>query len=249
MEVYAAQIDRMDQGIGRILAALEETGQLDNTLVIFLADNGACAEDIPEGVTIDELVDKLMIAKANTRKGEPVHFGNDPYADAGPREHLPELRHGLGQPVEHAVPPLQALDPRRRHRDAADRALAARHQGEGRPAPRAGLPARHHGDDRRRDRRDLSQGVRRQRDPALEGESLVPAFARAYGGRGPMFWEHEGNAAVRIGKWKLVRNIPGRGSSTTWRPTAPSCTTSPRSIRSGWATWRRSTRPGRSAAA
>src|SRR3546814_5810876 len=36
MEVYASQIDRMDQGIGRILAALEETGQLDNTLVIFL---------------------------------------------------------------------------------------------------------------------------------------------------------------------------------------------------------------------
>ena len=32
MEVYAAQIDRMDQGIGRIVAALEETGQLDNTL-------------------------------------------------------------------------------------------------------------------------------------------------------------------------------------------------------------------------
>ena len=56
MEVYAAQIDRMDQGIGRILAALEKNGQLDNTLVIFLADNGACAEDIPGGVTIDELV-------------------------------------------------------------------------------------------------------------------------------------------------------------------------------------------------
>ena len=57
MEVYAAQIDRMDQGIGRIVAALEETGQLDNTLIIFLSDNGACAEDIPEGVTARELVD------------------------------------------------------------------------------------------------------------------------------------------------------------------------------------------------
>ena len=31
---------------------------------------------------------------------------------------------------------------------------------------------------------------------------------RAYGGRGPLFWEHEGNAAVRIGKWKLVRKYP-----------------------------------------
>ena len=46
MEVYAAQIDRMDQGIGRIVTALEETGQLDNTLILFLADNGGCAEEL-----------------------------------------------------------------------------------------------------------------------------------------------------------------------------------------------------------
>ena len=37
MEVYAAMIDRMDQGIGRIVAELKKTGQLDNTLVLFLA--------------------------------------------------------------------------------------------------------------------------------------------------------------------------------------------------------------------
>ena len=64
--------------------ALERDGQLDDTLVIFLADNGACAEDIPEGVTIDELVDKLMIARSHTRSGEPVHFGNDPARMPGP---------------------------------------------------------------------------------------------------------------------------------------------------------------------
>src|SRR5699024_12137629 len=66
MEVYAAQIDNMDQGIGRILNALEETEQLDNTMIIFLSDNGACAEDIPEGVEVDELVNTLMIAKSHT---------------------------------------------------------------------------------------------------------------------------------------------------------------------------------------
>ena len=157
MEVYAAQIDRMDQGIGRILAALEKAGQLDNTVVIFLADNGACAEDIPEGVTIDELVNKLMIAKSHTRAGEPVHFGNDPGAHAGAGEHLSELRHSLGQPLEHAVPALQALDPRGRHLDAADRALAERHRRQGRHPPRARLPARHHGDDPRHHRHALSQ--------------------------------------------------------------------------------------------
>ncbi|HUP30866.1 MAG TPA: hypothetical protein VM122_11870, partial [Usitatibacter sp.] len=42
----------------------------------------------------------------------------------------------------------------------------------------------------------------------LEGHSLRPAFTKEQPSRPPMFWEHEGNAAVRIGKWKLVRNYP-----------------------------------------
>jgi len=44
MEVYAAMVDCMDQGIGRIIDKLEEKGEMDNTLIIFLSDNGACAE-------------------------------------------------------------------------------------------------------------------------------------------------------------------------------------------------------------
>lgn len=44
MAVYAAQIDRMDQGIGKIIKELKRTGEYDNTLIIFLSDNGACAE-------------------------------------------------------------------------------------------------------------------------------------------------------------------------------------------------------------
>ena len=44
MEIYAAMIDRMDQGIGKVIAELERTKQLDNTLIMFVADNGACAE-------------------------------------------------------------------------------------------------------------------------------------------------------------------------------------------------------------
>ncbi|MGA8328154.1 MAG: sulfatase-like hydrolase/transferase, partial [Mycobacterium sp.] len=41
MEVYAAMVDRMDQNIGRVIDYLTETGELDNTVVIFLSDNGA----------------------------------------------------------------------------------------------------------------------------------------------------------------------------------------------------------------
>ncbi len=48
MSVYAAMIDSMDQGIGRILAALDESKTADNTLVLFLSDNGGCSE-LPEG--------------------------------------------------------------------------------------------------------------------------------------------------------------------------------------------------------
>src|SRR5690606_38958956 len=43
MEIYAAIVDRMDQGIGRVLAALRESGIEDNTLVLFFSDNGGCA--------------------------------------------------------------------------------------------------------------------------------------------------------------------------------------------------------------
>ncbi|GAA4431205.1 arylsulfatase [Ravibacter arvi] len=46
MAVYAAMIDRMDRNIGKLLAQLKANGQLDNTLIIFLSDNGACAENV-----------------------------------------------------------------------------------------------------------------------------------------------------------------------------------------------------------
>jgi arylsulfatase len=45
MEVYAAAVDRMDQGIGKVIAELERTNQLDNTLIMFLSDNGGSAEE------------------------------------------------------------------------------------------------------------------------------------------------------------------------------------------------------------
>ncbi|MGH7227513.1 MAG: sulfatase-like hydrolase/transferase, partial [Gemmataceae bacterium] len=49
MTVYAAMVDRMDRNIGRVVADLRAHGQLDNTLILFLSDNGACAEWDPFG--------------------------------------------------------------------------------------------------------------------------------------------------------------------------------------------------------
>jgi arylsulfatase len=44
METHAAMVDRMDQGIGRVVEKLKETGEFENTVIIFLADNGASPE-------------------------------------------------------------------------------------------------------------------------------------------------------------------------------------------------------------
>ncbi|NQU54188.1 MAG: arylsulfatase [Bacteroidetes bacterium] len=44
MEAHAAMVDRMDQGIGRLIEKLKETGKFENTLILFLADNGASPE-------------------------------------------------------------------------------------------------------------------------------------------------------------------------------------------------------------
>ena len=166
MEVYAAQIDRMDQGIGRIIAALEETGQIDNTLIIFLSDNGACAEDIPQGVTARELVDQLMIAKAKTRKGEPVRFGNDPTLMPGGEDTYQSygtawanLSNTPFRLYKHWIHEGGIATP-------LHRALAVGHQGKRRPAAQSGPASGHHGDHRRRDRRDLSEGIQRQCHPA-----------------------------------------------------------------------------------
>ena len=208
MEVYAAQIDRMDQGIGRILGALEESGQLENTLVIFLSDNGACAEDIPDNLTVDELVDKLMIAKEHTRTGEPVHFGNDPSLMPGPENTYQSygrawanLSNSPFRLYKHWIHEGGISTPLIMHWPAGSgQRNAIRHTPGYLPDIMAtvldvtGTP--------------YPQEWQGQKIEPLEGHSLLPALSRELPSRPPMFWEHEGNAAVRIGKWKLVRKYP-----------------------------------------
>ena len=46
MAVYAAMIDRMDQNIGRLINTLKSNGQYENTMIVFISDNGACAETV-----------------------------------------------------------------------------------------------------------------------------------------------------------------------------------------------------------
>ena len=51
MEVYAAMVDSMDQGIGKIVDALETTNQFNNTLVCYMQDNGGYAEGWADGLS------------------------------------------------------------------------------------------------------------------------------------------------------------------------------------------------------
>ncbi len=69
METHAAMVDRVDQGIGKIIQKLKQTGELDNTLILFLSDNGASYErGYPPGFD----------RPGHKRNGEEIHYILDP---------------------------------------------------------------------------------------------------------------------------------------------------------------------------
>ena len=79
MEVYAAQVTAMDKGIGKIVAALEKSGRLENTLILFTIDNGGCHVEYTEDRKGDYL-------PSTTRDGRPVRPGNLPSIMPGPED-------------------------------------------------------------------------------------------------------------------------------------------------------------------
>jgi len=79
MEVYAAQIDRMDQGIGQIVDALARTGRLKNTLLMLTVDNGGC--HVEYGASR-----KGPFLNSRTRDGRPIKVGNTPEVMPGPED-------------------------------------------------------------------------------------------------------------------------------------------------------------------
>jgi putative membrane-bound dehydrogenase-like protein len=221
MEVYAAMIDCLDQGVGRIVEALEQTGQRDNTLILFLQDNGGCAETIgrtekmtrPDKPTLPPIpADAIRsdVRPKQTRAGMPMLAG--PGVLPGPEDtfiaygeawaNVSNTPFRLYKHWEHEggiATPLIANWPQG--------IPAARHnQLEKQPVHLIDLlatcvdlagaryPAERQG----------------QKVQPMEGVSLRPAFAGEPLRRGrPLFWEHEGNRAVRDGKWKLVSRHPG----------------------------------------
>ncbi|MGC9341537.1 MAG: arylsulfatase [Bacteroidales bacterium] len=217
MEVYAAMVDCMDQGIGRVVNAIERKGVRENTLIFYLQDNGGCAEEFGfsqkikpfyEEVPEDDLKpmgkderQKDMVPKY-TRDGRPVLVGRGltPGAD---NTYL-----GYGKPWANASNTPFRLYKRWVHEGGIATPLIVNWpkginvKNELRHQPShiidimatcievAGVnyPELYNGN----------------KIKPFEGVSLLPAFNNEKLKKRALYWEHEGNKAIRLGKFKLV---------------------------------------------
>lgn len=225
MEVFAAMIDSLDQGVGRIVDALRETGELDNTLILFLQDNGGCAElmgraagpnvvrERAERPTLAPLSDDAlqpdMIPK-QTRDGFPMRQGygvlpgaGDTYIGYG--EAWANVSNTPFREYKHWVHEGGVSSPLIAHWPAG--ISASRHRSlESQPAHLIDLMA-------------TCVELAGATYPSelsgrsilpMEGVSLVPALeGKPLGRKEPIFWEHEGNRALREGEWKIVSKHTG----------------------------------------
>lgn len=226
MEVYAAMIDCEDQGIGRIIDELKSTRLYENTLIMFLQDNGGCAEPMGRGVNpvasvtrgdsptlpllANDYLQPDMIPK-QTRDGYPMRQGYgvlpgtaDTYIGYG--RAWANVSNTPFREYKHWVHEGGISTPLIAHWPAGiGETLSGELQSQ--PAHLIDLmptildlagaehPQQYHGND------ILS----------LEGISLAPMFAGLDTKReSPLFWEHEGNRAVRDGQWKLVSKHRGK---------------------------------------
>ncbi|MBL9144583.1 MAG: arylsulfatase [Verrucomicrobiaceae bacterium] len=221
MEVFAAMIDCMDQGIGRVIETLKKNDQFDNTLILFLQDNGGCAEGMGRAGAFKQRADKPslpslandylqpdMIPK-QTRDGFPMRQGlgvmpggADTYIGYGkawanvsntPFREYKHWEHegGISTPLI-AHWPKGIANERHGKLDAQPghlidlMATCVDLSGASYPTEFKGNAIQ-----------------------PMEGISLVPAFeGKTLARTQPIFWEHEGNRAIRIGEWKLVSMHP-----------------------------------------
>lgn len=215
MEVYAAMIDRMDQGIGRMVGTLEKNGLLQNTLILFLQDNGGCQEGIGRQVqppksneqtfpVIAQDAIRLEVIPKQTRDGKAVKQGQG-ITPGGPNDYIAygeawaNVSNTPHREYKHFV-----------HEGGISTPLIA-HWPAGIPAVQRGKIETQPG--HLIDLMATCADVAGAKYPAefsgqkiqpMEGVSLVPALKGRGGETRSIFWEHEGNRAHRAGPWKLV---------------------------------------------
>jgi len=215
MQVYAAMIDIMDQGIGKIISTLEQKGMLDNTVIFYMHDNGGCAEpldsDQPEiELTAEQKIvhpfakDSIFVGKKQTytREGQFVRSGMGvmpgqantwvtygiEWANVSntPFKMYKHWTHegGIASPLIVYWPKGIKQKGTIQNQDAHLIDIMAT------CIDIAGIsyPTNYNG----------------YSIQPLEGKSLVGAFNNLPIHRDFIFWEHEGNRALKAGIWKIV---------------------------------------------
>ena len=199
MANYAAMVDRMDQNIGNLVKHLETEGDLENTLIIFLSDNGACQE----GGKLGGSADPYDIETWERTYGAPVSYG-DAWANASntPFRKYKHFTHegGIATPFIAHWP--NGIKPSSKwYRDSAYLVDLAPTFYE---LAGAEYPKTFEGN----------------AIPNLKGVSLTEAFkGKKLNRNEPLFFEHEDNAALITDKWKLVGHkvsIPGGPDEAKW---------------------------------
>ncbi len=198
MEVYAAQIDSMDAGIGRIVAALEDRGRLKNTLIMFTIDNGGC--HVEYGATR-----KGSFLNATTRDGRPLVVGNRPDVMPGAEDTWQSYGYGWANASNTPLRLFKQYD----HQGGIRVPLVVHWPAVVTTGGRITGQVAHVIDllPTALDAASVAYPetlAGRQVAPA-DGKSLVPIFrGQRRQGHEALFWKFAHGRAVRQGKWKLV---------------------------------------------
>ena len=211
MEVYAAMVDNMDQGIGRLVKSLKENGQYDNTLILYFQDNGGCSENMgrkasknpPEGIVPmgkDELQTQMIPERS--REGHPVLTGNK----VMPGPSATYIAYGQNWANVSNTPFRQYKS--KNHEGGIATPLIA-HWPKGIKAGNELRDQAGHLIDIMATCVDLSgatypETFNGHKIQAMEGQSLAASFNSKVPKDRLLMWEHYGNRAIRQGKWKLV---------------------------------------------
>jgi arylsulfatase len=179
MAIYAACVAHMDTAVGRMVEALKQREVLDHTLIFFLSDNGGNAESGPNG---------RLEGDSPGGPGSTVFCGQSwATLENTPFRRYKHYNHegGIATPlIVHWPAGFTGRGEFRQQPGHLIDIMATCVDVAG-----AKYPAEFKG----------------KAIQPMEGRSLVPAFTDKPIERDALFWEHEGNAAVRVGDWKLVR--------------------------------------------
>ena len=210
MELYAAMVENMDHHIGRLLNRLKQIGELDNTLIIFLSDNGAAGEDIAELLRALSPQAGDWIAKTFDNRfenwGRPrslVDYGPS-WAQIG----MVPFRQFKGVLAEGGIrAPLIVAGPGVNHKGKIDHSLL--HVIDIVPTVLELTGVKH-----------TSEHLAKKVAP-IQGQSMLPLLAGRAGAIRKetdwLGWELFGNRAIRQGNWKLLYLLEGAGGTGDWQ--------------------------------